>query len=197
MMKQIVHFGSLGGLVLAALVLVMGCQSAQDKGKSQGAKAVAPVAGNAVALKPGEIPEAGTKSALTDAHWKEKLEPQAYYVLREAGTERAFTGAYWDNKKSGVYYCAACNAPLFSSEDKYKSGTGWPSFTQPIDKRRVGEDTDFKLGYPRTEVHCDHCGGHLGHVFGDGPKPTGQRYCINSVSLRFEEGETRVKTKTP
>ncbi len=127
------------------------------------------------------------KVVKTEAEWKAQLNDQEYYVLRQAGTERAFTGEYWDNKLNGVYSCKACGLPLFSSDTKYKSGTGWPSFYEPIAKDAVGEDVDYKIGYKRTEVHCARCDGHLGHVFEDGPEPTGLRYCINSVSLFFSE----------
>lgn len=119
--------------------------------------------------------------------WKSELSDIEYYVLREEGTERSFTGDLWDNKKEGIYTCRGCGLPLFDSATKYKSGTGWPSFYQPIKPEHVGEDTDYKIGYARTEVHCARCGGHLGHVFPDGPKPTGLRYCMNSVSMDFVE----------
>ncbi len=123
----------------------------------------------------------------TDAEWKAQLTKEEYYVLRQAGTERSFTGDLWDNKKEGIYTCAGCDLPLFDSSTKYKSGTGWPSYYQPIKEEHIGNDTDQKLGYTRNEVHCARCGGHLGHVFNDGPQPTGLRYCINSVSLNFVE----------
>jgi peptide-methionine (R)-S-oxide reductase len=122
----------------------------------------------------------------TEAQWQSELEPAAYNVLREKGTERAFTGKYHDNKEHGLYTCHACGLPLFSSDTKFESGTGWPSFYAPIDKTHVIEVTDASYGMTRVEVVCHRCGGHLGHVFDDGPRPTGLRYCMNSVSLSFE-----------
>ena len=121
----------------------------------------------------------------SEEEWRSELTDMEFRVLRKAGTERAFSGDLLDNKKEGVYICAGCELPLFPSDTKYKSGTGWPSFWAPIEEENVGKDTDYKLGYARTEVHCARCGGHLGHVFEDGPEPTGLRYCINSVSLDF------------
>lgn len=121
----------------------------------------------------------------SDAEWKKELSAQAYYVLREAGTERAFTGAYWDNHKHGTYVCAACGLPLFSSETKFESGTGWPSFWQSLKPEYVVVNKDTSHGMLRDEVECGRCGGHLGHVFDDGPRPTGLRYCMNSVSMSF------------
>ena len=126
----------------------------------------------------------------SDEEWKEELTPEEYRVLRQKGTERPFTGDLLKNKEEGVYVCAACGQPLFDSETKFDSGTGWPSFYQPVDGDNVAEESDRSYGMVRTEVLCGRCGGHLGHVFPDGPKPTGLRYCINSVSLDFEpEGE--------
>ncbi len=120
-----------------------------------------------------------------EAEWKAQLAPEAYQVLREAATEYAFTGAYWDNQAKGVYTCAGCGLPLFSSDTKFKSGTGWPSFWEPYREEHVQEKTDQSYGMVRVEVLCGRCGGHLGHVFEDGPRPSGLRYCINSVSLDF------------
>ncbi|MFT4834907.1 MAG: peptide-methionine (R)-S-oxide reductase [Marinoscillum sp.] len=129
--------------------------------------------------------ERGDIISLTEADWKAKLTPEQYYVLREQGTERAFTGKYWDNKEAGIYTCAACDLPLFESATKFKSGTGWPSFYEPLKAKNVKEAADRNYGMRWPEVSCARCGGHLGHVFPDGPKPTGLRYCINSVSLGF------------
>ena len=123
--------------------------------------------------------------AKPDSYWKKVLTPVQYNVTREEGTERAFTGQFWDYKDKGVYTCSNCGQHLFDSETKYKSGTGWPSFYQPIKPDAVGEKKDSKFGMVRVEVHCSRCGAHLGHVFKDGPEPTGLRYCMNSVSLNF------------
>ena len=129
------------------------------------------------------------QEARTDRDWKEALTREQYRVLRKHGTERAFTGAYWNTKTSGTYVCAACGAPLFDSNVKYDSGSGWPSFYEPLSTRAVETQQDRSLGMTRTEVHCANCGGHLGHVFTDGPQPTGLRYCINSVSLDLKARE--------
>ena len=127
------------------------------------------------------------KLNLTDAEWRERLTPEQYHILRQAGTERAFTGEYEKNKAEGEYRCAGCGEPLFSSQTKYESGSGWPSFYAPLDPAAVDEHLDTSYGRVRTEVRCARCDGHLGHVFPDGPQPTGLRYCMNSASLAFEE----------
>jgi peptide-methionine (R)-S-oxide reductase len=128
------------------------------------------------------------KVVKTDEEWKKLLPGEAYRVLRHEDTERAFVNPLHENHRAGVYYCAGCDLPLFSSDHKFDSGTGWPSFWQPIDPKVVETTTDFKLIFPRTEVHCARCEGHQGHIFKDGPKPTGLRYCINGVALKFVAG---------
>ena len=125
----------------------------------------------------------------TKAEWRDKLTPEQYQVLRKSGTERAFTGEYWDSKTAGTYRCAGCGEELFSSDTKYESRSGWPSFYAPLNPEIIDEESDRAFGMVRTEVKCANCGGHLGHLFDDGPNPTGLRYCINSAALDLEADE--------
>jgi peptide-methionine (R)-S-oxide reductase len=130
-----------------------------------------------------ELPE-------TNGEWRELLNPVQYQVLREGATEPPFSGEYWDTKTAGVYRCAGCGEKLFSSDTKYESHSGWPSFFMPLSEDVIDEEDDRSYGMVRTEIKCSGCGGHLGHVFDDGPNPTGLRYCVNSASLELEEGST-------
>ena len=130
------------------------------------------------------------KVVKTNAEWRKSLTPQQYKILRKQGTERAFTGEYWNSKTPGVFQCAGCGHDLFDSDHKFDSGTGWPSYWRPVGTEAVETQSDRSWGTVRTEVHCARCGGHLGHVFEDGPPPTGLRYCINSASLSLAERDT-------
>jgi peptide-methionine (R)-S-oxide reductase len=136
--------------------------------------------------KPAQGKETIGKVTRSEEEWKRLLTPEQFRVLRQEGTELAFSGKYWNTHTDGIYRCAACGLELFSSETKFDSGTGWPSYWAPLSKDRVHEITDRMFGVQRVEVECARCGGHLGHVFDDGPRPTGLRYCMNSVSLKFE-----------
>jgi len=164
----------LGVLILAAGLWLAGCG---------GTRATEPGPGRSGAAATQTPPDDPVR--LTDAQWRERLTAEQYYILRQAGTERAFTGKYWNEHRAGEFVCAGCGRPLFSSTAKFDSGTGWPSFWQPIDPKAVSTIEDDSLGMVRTEVRCSRCGGHLGHVFDDGPRPTGLRYCINSAALEL------------
>jgi len=160
-------------LLLFSIIIFTGCGSSSLKEESMELKE-----------KESEFEVVKSKE-----EWKEILTPEEFHILREKGTERAFTGKYHDNKKKGLYICAGCENELFHSDTKFDSGTGWPSFWTPVSEKKVGTRADNSLFTRRTEVICNRCGGHLGHVFKDGPDPTGLRYCINSIALDFEEGK--------
>lgn len=141
-----------------------------------------------VALESPDYVWDGKTITKTDAEWKAQLTDFQYYVTRQAGTERAFNNAYYDNHQDGVYYCVCCGMPLFDSKHKFDSGTGWPSFYQPINPKNLASDVDYEIGYERDEIHCARCGAHLGHLFDDAPStPTGLRYCIDSAALIFKK----------
>ena len=169
---------------------MLGCLAAAIAVAACSADRAAPAPAPAAPSRGIEVKIMTDKVVKTEEEWRAALTPEQYRVLREEGTERAFTGALWNNHDAGLYRCAGCGQPLFSSETKFESGTGWPSFWEPVDPQVVGTRRDVSWGvFPRTEVHCARCGGHLGHVFDDGPKPTGQRYCMNSAALTFEKAE--------
>lgn len=181
-------------LIALALVLVVaaGCNNSHSAdNKASADKTAATAKGTTMDKKADNMADDNSgKIVKTDEEWRQELTPEQYHICREGGTEQAFTGKYYKNKEKGVYICVACGQELFDSDTKYESGSGWPSFYQPADEANIDELRDASLGMVRTEVRCSRCGAHLGHVFEDGPQPTGLRYCINSAALDFVDNDS-------
>jgi peptide-methionine (R)-S-oxide reductase len=192
-MRDLKMFVGLTTFVAAMAMIVIGCgQKVSSSSADEAPASTSQI--DTVAVTDNKIQGSddvfdGKTIEKTDAEWKQILTPEQYHILREAGTETAYSGKYAETHDKGDYYCAACHLKVFSSKTKFESGTGWPSFYEPVNKKNVIEITDKTFGMERTEVLCARCKGHLGHVFDDGPKPTGVRYCLNSPALKFEKAK--------
>ncbi len=188
-MKYLFIFASLVVLVAGFFVAASCSRVAGPQPENTGVYSATPAPAATTAKVSSDDIFDGVEVMKTEAEWKQLLTPAQYHILREAGTEAPYSGEYAETHEDGDYYCAACHLKLFSSKTKFESGTGWPSFYEPIDKRNVIEKVDKSFGETRTEVLCSRCHSHLGHVFDDGPKPTGLRYCMNSLALKFEKAK--------